>query len=152
MHAMIIVIYVSCLNYLGYHICNKQKKLGTFAVCKYHGTRQRNQPLPCARHRWHTANVPRHVKQPCKKVYGQSGHTAKPLPCARYIAHGKRPFANGCLPCALCRVRHTANLLPWTFGVLSCAPWHTTKGLSPVVNLASPDVMGHLLSVNHCQT
>ena len=103
MHAMIIVIYVNCLNYLGYHICNKQKnkKLGTFAVCKYHGIRQRNQPLPCARHRWHTANVPRHVRQPCKKVYCGSAraHGKASAVCPIYCTRQRGP-----LPMAVCRV------------------------------------------------
>ena len=50
MHAMIIVIYVNCLYYLGYHIRNKQKnkKSRTFAMCKCHGTGQRNPSLSCA--------------------------------------------------------------------------------------------------------
>ena len=130
---MIIVIYVSYLNYLGYHICNKQKKLGTFAVCKYHGTRQRNQPLSCARHRWHTANVPRHVRQPCKKnLPWVSQGTRQSLCRVPDILHtAKWPFADGCLPCALCRVRHTANLLPWTFGASPCAPGTRQKGCLP---------------------
>jgi len=53
---MIIMIYVNCLYYLGYHIRNKQKEntgSGTFAVCKNHGTRQRNQCLPCAKAKAH---------------------------------------------------------------------------------------------------
>ena len=41
----------------------------------------------------------------------------------------KAGFADACLPCALCRVRHTANPLPWAFRALPCP----AKGASPVV-------------------
>ena len=47
-HEMLIVIYMKCL---GYHIRNQQNKKiesRTFAVCFYHGTRQKNHSLPCA--------------------------------------------------------------------------------------------------------
>ena len=57
--------------------------------------------------------------RPKKFAVGQSGHTAKALPCARYIAHGKgalcrRLFAV-CPRQTFCRVRHMANLLSCVF-------------------------------------
>ena len=42
---MIIMIYVNCLYYLGYHICNKQKKYRIRDLCRV------QKP-------WHTANEP----------------------------------------------------------------------------------------------
>jgi len=73
LHAMIIMIYVNCLYYLGYHIRNKQKEntgSETFAVCKNHGTRQRNQCLPCAKAKAHG----KHLNFAVCHVYR---HTAK---------------------------------------------------------------------------
>ena len=99
LHAMIIMIYVNCLYYLGYHIRNKQKEntgSGTFAVCKNHGTQQRNQCLPCAKAKAHG----KHLNFAVCHVYR---HTAKAWPRHRswvatffcrgsIVAHGK-PFA-----------------------------------------------------------
>ena len=51
---------------LGYHIRKKQTKKiesGTFAMCKNHGTWQRNQSLPCAKVKAH-GKVPLHVTFP----------------------------------------------------------------------------------------
>ena len=70
---MIIMIYVNCLYYLGYHIRNKQKEntgSRTFAVCKNHGTWQRNQCLPCAKAKSHG----KHLNFAMCHVYR---HTAK---------------------------------------------------------------------------
>ena len=103
LHAMIIMIYVNCLYYLGYHIRNKQKEntgSGTFAVCKNHGTRQRNQCFPCAKAKAHgkhlnfaMCHVYRHTAKAAATslprfsafffAVGQLWHTAKALPCAR---------------------------------------------------------------------
>ena len=97
----------------------KQCQRPLFAVCKYPGTRQRlslcrvpgrestrQRSLPC-----HPAGRPRNF------AVGHPWHSAK------------AGFADACLPCALCRVRHTANPLPWDFRALPCP----AKGASPVV-------------------
>jgi len=42
----------------------------------------------------------------------QKMHTATSLLRARQKAHGKRPLSDSCIPCALCRVLHTAKLFP----------------------------------------
>jgi len=68
-------------------------------------------------------------------VVSQPEHTAKLLPCARYIAHGKgalcrRLFAVCPLPCAA----HGKPFAVGFWGFAVC-PWHTAKGLSPVVML-----------------
>ena len=107
MHAIIIVIYVNFLYYLGYHIRNKQKKnqgplpcANTMAhgkgtnLCRVPGTGGTRQTSP--------ATSGSHAK---KFAVGQPGHTAKPLPCARYIAQGKgAPATSASQPCKkVCR-------------------------------------------------
>ena len=123
-HEIIIMIYMILW---GYHIRNNQTKKngsGTFAVCKNHGTRQIFElcRVPCLQG---TRQRSGHVIVPGWLLYfavGREWHTAK------------AGFADPWLPCALCRVRHTANGLPWAFGALPCAPGTRQGGGSPVVN------------------
>ena len=136
---MIIMIYVNCLYYLGYHIRNKQKEntgSGTFAVCKNHGTRQRNQCLPCAKAKAHG----KHLNFAVCHVYR---HTAKAAATSlprvfcffcrgSALAHGKG-FAvcpiNGTRQTTLCRRLNAVCSLCGTRQSL----WHTAKQQSPVV-------------------
>ena len=120
-HEIIIVIYMKCL---GYHIRNQQTKKiesGTFAVCKNQGTRQMNHSLPCAKASAHgkgsvfaVCHIGRAHGKPTSTsplleaiffAVERDLHTAKGLPCARYVAHGKdrlcRRLNAVCrLPCA----------------------------------------------------
>jgi len=102
LHAMIIMIYVNCLYYLGYHIRNKQKEntgSETFAVCKNHSTRQMCQYLPCAI-----------------------------VSCARYIAHGKGRLCRSLVAvCALPCAAHGKGFAVGFRGFTVC-PWHTANG------------------------
>ena len=136
MHAMIIVIYVKCLYYLGYHIRTKQKKYRISHLCRVHWPR-------------HTANGPSfavcqaqaaHGKRPSpcqlgsqQKILavGQPGHTAKLCRVPDILHATKSFFADDCLPCDLCRVRHTTNHLSCAFGPLPCAPSTQQKGYLP---------------------
>ena len=106
-------------DFPGYHIRNNQTKKigsGTFAVCKNHGTRQ----------------IFGHVIVPGWLLYfavGPEWHTANPLPCARYIAHGKgrlcRRLVTMCaLPCAAYDKGFAVGF--WGFAVC--------PGVSPVVD------------------
>ena len=151
---MIIMLYVNCLYYLGYHIRNKQKEnigSGTFAVCKNHGTRQRNQCLPCAKAKAHG----KHLNFAVCHVYR---HTAKAaaMSLPRFsaffyrgsaLAHGKG-FAvcpiNGTqqttpFPTSECRVLFavcgTRQSLCRVHIGLCRVLWHTAKQQSPVVRV-----------------
>ena len=119
---MIIMIYVNCLYYLGYHIRNKQKEntgSGTFAVCKNHGTRQRNQCLPCAKAKAHG----KHLNFAMCHVYrhtAKAAATSLPRFSAFFcrgsaLAHGKG-FAvcpiNGTRQTTLCRRLNAVCSLP----------------------------------------
>ena len=114
-HGIIIMIY---MIFWGYHIRNNQTKKigsGTFAVCKNHGTRQ----------------IFGHVIVPGWLLYfavGREWHTANPLPCARYIAHGKGQLCR-CLVavCALSCAAHGKGFAVGFWGFTVCS-WHTAKG------------------------
>ena len=149
LHAMIIMIYVNCLYYLGTIYAIKKTGSGTFAVCKNHGTRQRNQCLPCAKAKAHG----KHLNFAVCHVYR---HTAKAaaMSLPRFstffyrgsaLAHGKG-FAvcpiNGTrqttpLPTSECRVLFavygTRQSLYRVHIGLCCVLWHTAKQQSPVV-------------------
>ena len=119
-HGIIIMIY---MIFWGYHIRNNQTKKigsGTFAVCKNHGTRQ----------------IFGHVIVPGWLLYfavGREWHTANPLPCARYIAHGKgRLCRRLVVVCALPCAAHGKEFAVGFRGFTVC-PWHTANGGSPVV-------------------
>ena len=152
LHAMIIMIYVNCLYYLGYHIRNKQKEntgSGTFAVCKNYGTRQRNQCLPCAKAKAHG----KHLNFAVCHVYrhtAKAAATSLPRFSAFFcrgsaLAHGKG-FAvcpiNGTrqttpLPTSECRVLFvvcgTRQSLCRVHIGLCRVLCHTAKQQSPVV-------------------
>ena len=85
--------------------------------------------------------VSAHGKQPVQRGYasalyfavGPIIHTAKCLPCARDVTHGKlalcRPlFAVSCLPCVTLG-KHFAECKP----AFAVCPWHTANMHSPVV-------------------
>ena len=138
---MIIMIYVNCLYYLGYHICNKQKEntgSGTFAVCKNHGTRQRNQCLPCAKAKAHG----KHLNFAVCHVYR---HTAKAAATSLprfsafflpWVSFGTRQTTP--LPTSECRVLFgvcgTRQSLCRVHIGLCRVLWHTAKQQSPVVH------------------
>ena len=119
LHAMIIMIYVNCLYYLGYHVRNKQKentRSGTFAVCKNHGTRQTCQYLPCAKTMAHGKDLNFAVCH-ASRAHGKGAATSSWLATlfcrGSRMAHGK-PFAvcpiystrqRPALPIPGCRVR-----------------------------------------------
>ena len=108
MHAMIIVIYVKCCIIWGtIYVIKKFKikdlcrvqipwhtaKEPTFAVCQAQVAHGKRPP-------------PRQLRSHAKKfAVGQSGHTAKTLPCARYIAHGKGALCRRLF--AVCGTRQT---------------------------------------------
>ena len=90
---------------------------------------------PCAKPLRHTANRLFHgvFASALYFAVGPILHTAKCLPCARDVAHGKlalcRPlFAVSCLPCVTLG-KHFAECKP----VFAVCPWHTANGHSPVV-------------------
>ena len=82
-------------------------KVPIFAVCKNHGTRQRFELCRVPRLQG-TRQIFGHVIIPGWLLYfavGREWHTANPLPCARYIAHGRVRLcrclvAVWALPCA----------------------------------------------------
>ena len=126
-------------DFLGDHIHNKQTKKigsGTFAVCKNHGTRQRFEL--CRVPRLHgTRQIFGHVIVPGWLLYfavDQEWHTANPLPCARYIAHGKGQLCR-CLVavCALSCAAHGKGFAVGFWGFTVCQG-HTAKVASPVVS------------------
>ena len=125
-----------------WHLCRVQKPWHTanvpiFAVCKNHGTRQRFE-LCRVPHLQGTRQIFGHVIVPGWLLYfamGREWHTANPLPCARYIAHGKgrlcRCLVAVCaLPCAAQGKGFAVGF--WGFTVCPC---HMAKGASPVVIL-----------------
>jgi len=138
---MIIVIYMKCLYCLGYHIRNPPNNYvesRPFAVCSDHGTWQSYHSLSCAKVTAHGKEAAfavcqagkAHDKGSCPVILTV---VPKSLPWVRFgirqrlcrvleILHtAKAAFADGCLPCALCRVRHTAKPLPWVSRALPCA-------------------------------
>ena len=100
-HRIIIMIY---MIFWGYHIRNNQTKklvlapllcatakVPIFAVCKNHGTRQRFELCRVPRLQG-TRQRPDHIIVLGWRLFfavGRELHTANPLSCARYIAHGK---------------------------------------------------------------
>ena len=136
---MIIMIYVNCLYYLGYHIRNKQKEntgSGTFAVCKNHGTRQRNQCLPCAKAKAHG----KHLNFAVCHVYR---HTAKAAATSLprfsaflpWVSFGTRqttslPTSECCVLFAVCGTRQ--SLCRVHIGLCRVL-WHMAKQQSPIV-------------------
>ena len=91
--------------------------------------------LPCAKPLRHTANRLCHVLLDTALYFAVSLilHTAKYLPCARDVAHGKltlcRPlFAVSCLPCVTLG-KFFAECKP----AFAVCPWHTANRHSPVV-------------------
>ena len=153
MHAMIIVIYVKCLYYLGIHICNKQKKYRishlcrvhwprhtangpSFAVCNDLGTRQRlslcrvpgpgsTQQTSLAMSAWQPA---KNISRGSARAHGKSFDVC-PLYCTRQRV--PLPMAICRVPFAVCGTPHTANHLPWAFWPLSCAIGTRQKGCLP---------------------
>ena len=70
---------------------------------------------------------------------GPEKHSAKYLPCARNVAHGKqalcRPlYAVSCLPCVTLG-KHFAECKP----AFAMCPWHTANTHSPVVTPPLPE-------------
>ena len=153
-HGIIIMIY---MIFWGYHIRNNETKknwfwhfcrvqklwhtanVSIFAVCKNHGTWQRFE-LCRVPHLQGTWQIFGHVTQPGWLLYfavGREWHTANPLPCARYIAHGKSRLCR-CLVavCTLPCAAHSKGFAVGFWGFTVC-PWHTAKGWSPVVNETS---------------
>ena len=142
-HGIIIMIY---MIFWGYHIRNNQTKkfgYGTFAVCKNHGTRQRCQSLPYAKTMAHGKDLNFAVCHVCRAhgkylatssflavyfyfVVGREWHTANPLLCARYIAHGKGRLCR-CLV-AVCALPCAAHGKGFAVGF-----WGFAKVVSPVV-------------------
>jgi len=134
-HGIIIMIY---MIFWGYHICNNQTKKLVLA------------PLPCAKTMAHGKDLNFAVCHVCRAhgkylatssflagyfyfVVGREWHTANPLLCARYIAHGKGRLCR-CLVavCALPCAAHGKGFAVGFWGFTVC-PWHTAKGASPVV-------------------
>ena len=105
-HGIIIMIYMIFWGYhirnnltkknWFWHLCRVQKpwhtaKVPIFAMCKNHGIRQKFELCHVPRQQG-TRQTFGHVIVPGWLLYfavGREWHTANPLPCARYIAHGK---------------------------------------------------------------
>ena len=134
-HGIIIMIY---MIFWGYHIRNNQTKKLVMA------------PLPCAKTMAHGKDLNFAVCHVCR-AHGKglatssflggnfflpwvdSLHTANPLPCARYIAHGKGRLCRSLVAvCALPCAAHGKRFVVGFRGFTVC-PWHTAKGGSPVV-------------------
>ena len=111
-------------------------KVPIFSMCKNRGTRQRFELCHVPRLQG-TRQIFGHVIIPGWLLYfavGREWHTVNPLPCARYIAHGKGRLCR-CLVavCALPCAAHGKGFAVGFWGFTVC-PWHTAKGASPVVN------------------
>ena len=109
----------------GANLCRMQKpwhmaKIWTLSCGRLQGTRQ----------------IFGHVIVPGWLLYfavGREWHTANPLPCARYIAHGKGRLCRSLVAvCALPCAAHGKRFAVGFWGFTVC-PWHTAKGRSPVV-------------------
>ena len=127
-------------------------KVPIFAVCKNHGTRQRFElcRVPRQQGTWQTFG---HIIVPGWLLYfavGREWHTANPLPCARYIAHGKGRLCRSLVAvCALPCAAHGKGFAVGFWGFTVC-PWHTAKGASPVVRFPSATKKKHFLFRRHC--
>ena len=92
MHPML--IWIACDDY--YDICQLFVLSGTFAVCKNHGTWQRNQCLPCAKAKAHDKHLNFavcHASRAHGKVLATSSFLGATFFCrGSIVAHGK-PFA-----------------------------------------------------------
>ena len=119
--------FAVCRHFLPCATTRHTANLPFFAVCLSTWHRAKGPCLSCAKPLRHTANRLCHVPLDTALYFavGLILHTAKCLPCARDVAHGKlalcRPlFAVSCLPCVTHGKQRTAKLGRHT-GCLPCA-------------------------------